>query len=422
MAPPTASTSNLRLTAAAPTPGDDNEFIQFRATMRLPIAPIWGSDGKSAGGPNGSGGMDGVREVLAGWVMRYLPPLRAVLLTFNPIPTFAHPSATFPLAASPFPPPSSTRSRDPTRLLKSPGPDDDDEDDDPVPETVELISLPMIAGSGFALPTVEFQGLAWRPRIGQRIVGSPSLSTPSHISLLLHNLFNASIPASQIPTDLYHFDSDYPVPEAIQARQRLETTFPTQVLAQAAVAVEEPAEGEEESEEEDEESKAERLQQEEEDRVKTEEELERATYGAHGWWRHKVTNEPLGGAEGRVEFVIVGLTISDSMISVTGSLLPDPFAVRIKRAPSVQPTATKKRRRADDDSSDSDDSSDDDEEPLKVPPPIIVSQPESDSESESEAEVPAKKEKKVKVDKRVKGDKRVKAEKGTKAKKMKAGK
>ena len=71
MAPPTASTSNLRLTASsAAALGDDNEFIQFRAKMRLPIAPIWGSDGKSGGGPNGSGGMDGVREVLAGWVMR----------------------------------------------------------------------------------------------------------------------------------------------------------------------------------------------------------------------------------------------------------------------------------------------------------------------------------------------------------------
>lgn len=71
MAPPTASTSNLRLTAlSAPAPGDDNEFISFRASMRLPIAPIWGSDGRSGGGESGSGGMEGVREVLAGWVMR----------------------------------------------------------------------------------------------------------------------------------------------------------------------------------------------------------------------------------------------------------------------------------------------------------------------------------------------------------------
>lgn len=99
---------------------------------------------------------------------RYLPPLRAVLLTFNPLPTFAHPAATFPLSASPFPPPTSSRPHDPTRLLKSPGPDDDD-DEPEAPTTVQLISLPMIAGSGFALPTVQFEGLAWRPRIGQRI-------------------------------------------------------------------------------------------------------------------------------------------------------------------------------------------------------------------------------------------------------------
>lgn len=53
-------------------------------------------------------------------------------------------------------------------LLKSPEPEDSDEDDT-VPETVELKALPMIAGSGFTLATVEWQGLAWRPRVGQKL-------------------------------------------------------------------------------------------------------------------------------------------------------------------------------------------------------------------------------------------------------------
>lgn len=137
-------------------------------------------------------------------------------------------------------------------------------------------------------------------------VGSPSLSTPSHISLLLHNLFNASIPASQIPTDQYHFDADFPVPEAIQARQRLPTLFPTQVLAQAAAEADvEAAEVEEGVDAEDVEAELKREEGERE-RVKLEEDAERAMYGQKGWWRHKVTNEPLGGASGRVEFVIVG--------------------------------------------------------------------------------------------------------------------
>jgi hypothetical protein len=63
-----ASSSNLRLQAVSTTE-DSSEFIQFRATMRLPIAPVWAADG-SAGGALGSGGMEGVKEVLAGWVMR----------------------------------------------------------------------------------------------------------------------------------------------------------------------------------------------------------------------------------------------------------------------------------------------------------------------------------------------------------------
>lgn len=63
-----ASSSNLNLKLKQISQ-DNSEFIRFRATMRLPIAPIWASNG-SAGGNLGSGGMEGVKEVLAGWVMR----------------------------------------------------------------------------------------------------------------------------------------------------------------------------------------------------------------------------------------------------------------------------------------------------------------------------------------------------------------
>jgi hypothetical protein len=49
----------------------NSDFQQFTATMRLPIAPVWTSTGTTqVGGTAGSGGMEGVREVLAGWVMR----------------------------------------------------------------------------------------------------------------------------------------------------------------------------------------------------------------------------------------------------------------------------------------------------------------------------------------------------------------
>jgi DNA-directed RNA polymerase I subunit RPA43 len=37
-------------------------------------------------------------------------------------------------------------------------------------------------------------------------VGTHSLSSPSHISLLLYKTFNVSIPISHIPTERYEFD------------------------------------------------------------------------------------------------------------------------------------------------------------------------------------------------------------------------
>lgn len=61
--------------SSAPTStlaGQDGEFIQFRATMRIPIAPIFSEGPQGNSFPGYDAGMDGVREVLAGWVMRFV--------------------------------------------------------------------------------------------------------------------------------------------------------------------------------------------------------------------------------------------------------------------------------------------------------------------------------------------------------------
>lgn len=132
-------------------------------------------------------------------------------------------------------------------------------------------------------------------------MGSPTLSTPSHISLLLHDLFNASIPATHIPIDQFYFDPEFPVPDAIQQRQKLE--FPTaEPIAESKV--DEDAEngaGEEGSESEDQDEEEEAA-----DKVAKHVEAEEDLYRQHGWWLHLDTNEPLGGEEGRIEFTIVG--------------------------------------------------------------------------------------------------------------------
>lgn len=267
---------------------------------------------------------------------RYLPPLRAVLLTFDPLPTFAHPTSYFPASSSPFPPPS--RQTNHSKFMTTPGPEEDDEEVE-ASGTVQLKALPMIEGSGFALAMVEWQGLAWRPRIGQQIgtfrispfdctkadrslgstVGSSKLCTPSHISLLLHNLFNATIPSSHIPEDTWRFDPDFPVPEAIQLRQKL--VWPV-AAAEFSDAAEEEKEG---SDEEDEEKDEEEMDV---DEVKVEDE-EEEQYRERGWWCHRITNEPLGGTSGRIPFTIVGCVPSphsqlSSLTSFPPKVSPSP--------------------------------------------------------------------------------------------------
>jgi DNA-directed RNA polymerase I subunit RPA43 len=44
-----------------------------------------------------------------------------------------------------------------------------------------------------------------------------------------------------------------------------------------------------------------------------------------GRWLHTTTGEPLGGSTGVVEFTVVGMTAAHHMLSLLGSLQPDPF-------------------------------------------------------------------------------------------------
>lgn len=127
----------------------------------------------------------------------------------------------------------------------------------------------------------------------------------------MHNLFNASIPATHIPEDTWHFDSDFPVPAAIQERQNLKwPVAPVVVVAEEPEtqpeATQETVEGEELLEEAKDEAAVEEVKEEE---IKEEEmvvEDEEDMYRERGWWRHNVTNEPLGGEDGRIEFTVIG--------------------------------------------------------------------------------------------------------------------
>ncbi|GAA6020133.1 hypothetical protein JCM10207_006268 [Rhodosporidiobolus poonsookiae] len=319
MASTTAAASlRLKHASSSSTPAStDGEFITFKATMRIPIPPVFNSKGEQQY-PGHDGGMDGVREVLAGWVMRYLPPLRAVLLSFSPTPRFLHPSAPFPASESPFRDALQPLKSSSNGYLASPPPEEDDEGEK---ETVRLKTLPMVLGSGFTLAMVEWEGVGWRPRVGMKLVGTPTLSTPSHVSLLLHNLFNASIPSSHIPLDAYEFDADAAVPAVVLERRN--TAVPLKKLTEKVTA---KAEGAVEGEEEEEKAKEDEEVKDEEAEEEEQEEEEEEAFSERGWWVHRKTREPLGGKEGRIEFTLVGLTTSNSLLSCTGSLLSDPFA------------------------------------------------------------------------------------------------
>ncbi|GAA5914164.1 hypothetical protein JCM8208_003924 [Rhodotorula glutinis] len=354
MASATAAAS-LRLssvsgsTALPPGTSSDGEFITFKATMRLPISPRFAASNHSASYPGHDQGMDGVREVLAGWVMRYLPPVRAVLLSFSPTPRFLHPAASFPASASPFDS-SFSPAKDPRSLLSTPQPQaaaPDDQDDDDDGETVRFKSLPMVQGTGFTLANVEWEGVGWRPRVGMKLLGTLTLASPSHVSLLLHNLFNASIPSSHIPSHDYEFDPDCAVPPIVLERRNANVPLHSVVdsvkrRAGAAAAadggegaVEETVTGEPGSEHlvpqsaagEADVAKAEEDAEEDQDAEdELKEDEDEALHAERGWWVHRTTREPLGGSDGRIEFTLVDLTTTNSLLSCTGSLLADPFS------------------------------------------------------------------------------------------------
>ncbi|PWN35715.1 uncharacterized protein FA14DRAFT_121274, partial [Meira miltonrushii] len=59
--------------------------------------------------------------------------------------------------------------------------------------------LGKIDGDGaFANVLVGVNGLVWAPKIGMRLEGKIKLSTPSHVSLLVHGIFNASITSAHL--------------------------------------------------------------------------------------------------------------------------------------------------------------------------------------------------------------------------------
>lgn len=129
--------------------------------------------------------------------------------------------------------------------------------------------------------------------------GRINLCSPDHIAFLVHKTFNVSIPHHHIPTETWEYSHG-------------------------------PAENDPEFGSKDDDARN------------------------GGNWIHKVTGEPLGGTSGSLEFTVIGyagffflvfrsrilfcsLTVANEMLSLLGSIQPDPFSSRHAPASNTIP-------------------------------------------------------------------------------------
>ncbi|KIR37292.1 DNA-directed RNA polymerase I subunit RPA43 [Cryptococcus deuterogattii 2001/935-1] len=221
--------------------GEKSPFEHREMRMRLSVPPKFAGDV-----------MAGVRDQLDGMIMQYLPEVKGVLI--------AHWDHSF--------------------------------DDD----TAKIINE-----CPFEVVNVEFHAIYWAPKIGQKLRGIHSISSPSHLSLIFAGAFNVSIPIQHIPADLFEFEET------------------DEVVATKS----------------DDGSEVEYID-------KSEMEMEET-----GRWRNKETGEFFGKRE-LVKFTVIGMQVTNQMLSLTGSLLEDPsnpppapeiVAAPIMPSPSPSPEA-----------------------------------------------------------------------------------
>ncbi|TIA88056.1 hypothetical protein E3P99_02810 [Wallemia hederae] len=159
---------NEKDSLSAPT----SAYKIVETSLRLSIPPIFANDPKS-----------GALEMLDSLVMRYVPALRAVLLTHI-----------------------NTQFKQPAGLI--------------------------IDESPFSVTDVHFTALVWSPTIGQRMRGKVTLCSPDHISLLVHHTFNVTIPREYIDRQTFKYASDSATDSSGSGGGRWIHTSSTQVLAE----------------------------------------------------------------------------------------------------------------------------------------------------------------------------------------------
>ncbi|KAA1127374.1 hypothetical protein PGTUg99_035872 [Puccinia graminis f. sp. tritici] len=224
-----------------------------------------------------SGVLEAINQSLASLMMKYIPSLGSVLVSYLEPPMF---------------------------ILKDSSDGGAQEIRRPATKTSRL-PVPTLPGNGWGVVDVEVKLLGWRPTIGQKLVGRPTLSSPSHLSLVIYRTFNASINENHLRAAGFHYDINFEVPAHWKS-------------------IVEPANPQDQS-------------------LSTNLPLEH--HQDRGCWVD-ANGVVVGDDQGTVSFTVMGLTIANHMISVVGSLLDDPFSIEgPARAsqPSPRMTAMKQR-------------------------------------------------------------------------------
>ncbi|KAH9942444.1 uncharacterized protein BXZ73DRAFT_88017 [Epithele typhae] len=149
----------------------------------------------------------------------------------------------------------------------------------------------------FANCRVAFDATVWSPQVGMKLSGRINLCSPDHVSLLVHRTFNVSIPRHHIRTDQYEFEYG-----------------PAENDPEHGVVQQEGEAGAEEQ------------------------------VDSGGRWVHHLTGEKLGGEKGVLEFTVVGMTIANQMVSLVGSIQPDPFSPDHVPRPTTSTATTVAKR------------------------------------------------------------------------------
>ncbi|CEH12311.1 DNA-dependent RNA polymerase I [Ceraceosorus bombacis] len=180
-------------------------------------------------------------------------------------------------------------------------------------EHMFLRSSAAIDGDGaFATIPAAIKALVWAPQVGQRLEGKLTLSTSSHVSLLVHGTFNASISSMHLPTS-----------ESLALAESNSTSFerPNRGAQVWSFVEGYDLDGVGEHARAGAESEHHQQQQQQE-----EEEEEGDGRKSTGCWA-KEDGGRLGGENGRIVFTVIGLTITSHTLSLHGSLLPSPFSL-----------------------------------------------------------------------------------------------